>query len=87
MFPCGLAGLLLAPRWARLQHYASLTGLPLLPITVFSKTHTNTHAAHARARTQEHTSLRALAAQRAAPAGRERLTQASSQEPFSVMCA
>lgn len=43
MSPCGLTGLLLAPWWARLQHYASLTGLPLLSIIVLSKTHTHMH--------------------------------------------
>ena len=43
MSPCGLTGLLLAPWWARLQHYASLTGSLLLSIIVLSQTHTHTH--------------------------------------------
>lgn len=42
MSPCGLTGLLLAPWWARLQHYASLTGSLLLSIIVLSQTHTHT---------------------------------------------
>lgn len=42
MSPCGLTDLLLAPWWARLQHYASLTGLPLLSIIVLSERHTHT---------------------------------------------
>lgn len=46
MSPCGLTGLLLAPWWARLQHYASLTGSLLLSIIVLSQTHTHTLAQH-----------------------------------------
>lgn len=54
MSPCGLTGLLLAPWWARLQHYASLTGLPLLSIIVLSETHNHTHT-----RTNTHSYRRA----------------------------
>lgn len=45
MSPCGLTGLLLAPWWARLQHYASLTGSLLLSIIVLSQTHTRSRNA------------------------------------------